>query len=158
MCRIYYNAVVLMSLDCLCMCLCVRVRVNNSCRAASKEPVNTSQTVSSICDREVNSTDSEHSSIIPTENKGNRGYFHLSQTTTHTQMHCTHSVSSACLPAVYEPEEVLVPAHPEIACVERGYITSQQVYNLLNAEEGQPALFDPYYMLILDCRSADRWV
>ncbi|KAG8000217.1 putative rhodanese domain-containing dual specificity protein phosphatase, partial [Nibea albiflora] len=58
---------------------------------------------------------------------------------------------------VCEPEEVLVPALPEIACVERGYITPQQVYNLLNAEEGQPALYDPYYILILDCRSAERY-
>uniref|UniRef100_H3DI02 Serine/threonine/tyrosine interacting-like 1 n=2 Tax=Tetraodon nigroviridis TaxID=99883 RepID=H3DI02_TETNG len=33
----------------------------------------------------------------------------------------------------------------------------QQAYNLLNAEEGQPALFDPYYILILDCRSAERY-
>lgn len=57
-----------------------------------------------------------------------------------------------------EPEEVLVPALPEKAFVERGYITPQEVYNLLNAEEGQPALFDPYYILILDCRSAERWV
>lgn len=57
-----------------------------------------------------------------------------------------------------EPEELLVPALPETAHVERGYITSQQVYNLLNAEDGQPALFDPYYILILDCRSAERWV
>lgn len=57
-----------------------------------------------------------------------------------------------------EPEEVLVPALPETACIERGYITSQQVYNLLNAEEGQPALYDPYYILILDCRSAERCV
>lgn len=57
-----------------------------------------------------------------------------------------------------ESEEVLVPALPKTALVERGYITPQQVYNLLNAEEGQPALYDPYYMLILDCRSAERWV
>lgn len=64
----------------------------------------------------------------------------------------------SCLQAVYEPEEVLVPALPETSCVERGYITPQQVYNLLNAEEGQPALYDPYYILILDCRSAERWV
>lgn len=62
------------------------------------------------------------------------------------------------LQTVCEPEEFLVPALPEIACVERGYITPQQVYNLLNAEEGQPALYDPYYILILDCRSAERWV
>lgn len=60
--------------------------------------------------------------------------------------------------AACEPEELLVPALPETAPVERGYITSQQVYNLLNAEDGQPALFDPYYILILDCRSAERWV
>lgn len=53
---------------------------------------------------------------------------------------------------------MLVPALPETACVERGYISLQQAYNLLNAEEGQPALFDPYYILILDCRSAERWV
>ncbi|TKS85786.1 putative rhodanese domain-containing dual specificity protein phosphatase [Collichthys lucidus] len=93
----------------------------------SREPVNTSQTASSICDREVNSTNSDHSSIIPIGNK------------------------------VCEPEEFPVPALPEIACVERGYITPQQVYNLLNAEEGQPALYDPYYILILDCRSAERY-
>lgn len=60
--------------------------------------------------------------------------------------------------AACEPEELLVPALPETAHVERGYITSQQVYNLLNAEDGQPALFDPHYILILDCRSAERWV
>lgn len=63
-----------------------------------------------------------------------------------------------CLLILCETEEVLVPALPEAACVERGYITPQQAYNLLNAEEGQPALFDPHYILILDCRSADRWV
>ncbi|XP_067091832.1 serine/threonine/tyrosine-interacting-like protein 1 [Osmerus mordax] len=56
-----------------------------------------------------------------------------------------------------EVEEVLVPAMPERTRVERGYITPQQVYNLLNAEAGQPALHDPNYILILDCRSADRY-
>ncbi|KAA8583636.1 hypothetical protein FQN60_014844, partial [Etheostoma spectabile] len=104
------------------------LQVNNSCRAASREPVNTSQTVSSICDREVNCIDSDHSSIIPIQNKG-----------------------------VCEPVEGLVPAVPVTACVEKGYITPQQVYNLLSAEEGQPALYDPYYILILDCRSAERY-
>lgn len=54
-------------------------------------------------------------------------------------------------------EELLVPAFPEKADIERGYVTPQQVYNLLNAEAGEPALHDPYYMLILDCRSADRY-
>ncbi|XP_054655309.1 serine/threonine/tyrosine-interacting-like protein 1 [Dunckerocampus dactyliophorus] len=102
-------------------------RVNNSYTAASGEPVNTVQTVSSISNREVNSTDSEHSSVIPIQSK------------------------------VCEPEEVLIPALPEVACMERGYVTPQQVYNLLNAEEGQPALYDPYYILVLDCRSADRY-
>ncbi|KAJ0004661.1 hypothetical protein NQD34_010875 [Periophthalmus magnuspinnatus] len=56
-----------------------------------------------------------------------------------------------------EPEESLVPLLPEITHVERGYITPLQVYNLLNAEEGQPMLYDPYYILILDCRSAERY-
>ncbi|KAL7382926.1 hypothetical protein ABVT39_001665 [Epinephelus coioides] len=102
-------------------------RVNHSCRVAPREPVNTYQTESSICDREVNSTDSGHSSTIPTQNK------------------------------VCEPEEALVPTLPVTALVERGYITPQQVYNLLSAEEGQPALYDPYYILILDCRSAERY-
>lgn len=69
-----------------------------------------------------------------------------------------YSLHSFSLLIAYEPEEVLVPAIPEAACVEPGYVTPQQVYNLLNAEEGQPALFDPYYILILDCRSAERWV
>lgn len=54
-------------------------------------------------------------------------------------------------------EELLVPALPENAEIERGYVTPQQVYNLLNAEAGEPALHDPYYILILDCRSADRY-
>lgn len=54
-------------------------------------------------------------------------------------------------------EELLVPAVPEKADIERGYVTPQQVYNLLNAEAGEPALHDPYYILILDCRSADRY-
>lgn len=54
--------------------------------------------------------------------------------------------------------ELLVPSLPEAARVERGYVTPQQVYNLLNAEDGQPALFDPHYILILDCRSAERFV
>lgn len=54
-------------------------------------------------------------------------------------------------------EELLVPALPEKADIERGYVTPQQVYNLLNAEAGEPALHDPYYILILDCRSADRY-
>ncbi|KAM3606825.1 uncharacterized protein V6R79_024034 [Siganus canaliculatus] len=105
----------------------VMSRVNNSSREASREPVSTSQTARSIYDREVNSTDSDHSSIIPIGNK------------------------------VFEAEEVLVPALPENVCVERGYITPQQTYNLLSAEEGQPALFDPHYILILDCRSAERY-
>ncbi|KAM8738027.1 serine/threonine/tyrosine-interacting-like protein 1 [Acanthopagrus schlegelii] len=105
----------------------VLTRVNNSCKAASREPVNTSQTTGSICDRDVNSTGSDHSSIVPIGSK------------------------------VCEPEEVLVPALPETACVERGYITPQQAYNLLNAEEGHPALHDPYYILILDCRNAKRY-
>ncbi|KAK9541382.1 hypothetical protein VZT92_001428 [Zoarces viviparus] len=102
-------------------------RLNNSCRGNSREPVNTSETVSSICDREVTGTDSDHSSITPNENK-------------------------AC-----EPGGVLVPAPPVTAYVERGYVTPQQVYNLLSAEEGQPALYDPHYILILDCRSTERY-
>lgn len=53
-------------------------------------------------------------------------------------------------------EELLVPALPEKSDIARGYVTPQQVYNLLNAEAGEPALHDPYYILILDCRSADR--
>ncbi|KAL3050512.1 hypothetical protein OYC64_012527 [Pagothenia borchgrevinki] len=109
------------------MCLCVRVRVNSSCRSASREPVNTSQTVSCICDRALNGTDSDLSSIIPIQNK------------------------------VSSPEEVLVPALPVTAFVEKGYITPQQVYNLLSAEEGQPALYAPYYILTLDCRSTERY-
>lgn len=59
--------------------VCVLDRVNNSCRVASREPVNTSQIVSSICDREVGSTDSDHSSIIPIGNKGNNKSFFLLQ-------------------------------------------------------------------------------
>ncbi|XP_071376520.1 serine/threonine/tyrosine-interacting-like protein 1 [Centroberyx affinis] len=102
-------------------------RVSNSCRGASREPVDTCQTVSSISDREVNSTDSDNSFIIPVQTK------------------------------VCESEEVLVPALPVTAYVERGYVTPQQVYNLLNAEAGQPALHDPYYILILDCRSVERY-
>lgn len=73
-------------------------------------------------------------------------------------MQTNYCLCVSCLQAVYEPEEVLVPALPETSCVERGYITPQQVYNLLNAEEGQPALYDPNYILILDCRSAERLV
>ncbi|XP_028325156.1 serine/threonine/tyrosine-interacting-like protein 1 isoform X2 [Gouania willdenowi] len=93
-------------------------RVNKSCRTSSREHVNTTHTVSSISDREINSTtDSDHSSILPVLNK----------------------------------------TLPEKAQVERGYITPQQVYNLLNAEEAHPALYDPYYILILDCRCADRY-
>lgn len=53
-------------------------------------------------------------------------------------------------------KELLIPVHPEKENVERGYVTPQQVYNLLNAEAGQPSLHDPYHILILDCRSADR--
>lgn len=139
----------------VCLCLCVPVRVNNSCRAASREPVNTFQTVSSISDREVNSTDSDRSSIIPIQNKGKGVVLFLKPI--NVQLHtCRHVLFFFCLQVVCEPEEVLVPALPETACVERGYITPQQVYNLLNAEEGQPALYDPYYILILDCRSAER--
>ncbi|KAK7901889.1 hypothetical protein WMY93_018658 [Mugilogobius chulae] len=103
-------------------------RMNNNCRVASREAASTIQTVNSTSDREVNSTDSDHSSIIPIQNKD-----------------------------VCEPEEILVPLLPEITHVERGYITPLQVYNLLNAEEGQPALYDPYYILVLDCRSAERY-
>ncbi|XP_068424753.1 serine/threonine/tyrosine-interacting-like protein 1 [Clinocottus analis] len=95
-------------------------RVNNSRRGNSSEPVNTSQTVSRICVREVNN---DHSSIIPVQNN----------------------------------ERVLVPASPVTTYVERGYVSSQQVYNLLSAEDGQPALYDPYYILILDCRSTERY-
>ncbi|KAL2083641.1 hypothetical protein ACEWY4_021414 [Coilia grayii] len=54
-------------------------------------------------------------------------------------------------------EGLLVPATPERANIQRGYVTPQQVYNLLNAEAGQPALHDPNYILILDCRSAERY-
>lgn len=54
-------------------------------------------------------------------------------------------------------EGLLVPALPERANIQRGYVTPQQVYNLLNAEAGQPALHDPNYILILDCRSAVRY-
>ncbi|KAM8859129.1 serine/threonine/tyrosine-interacting-like protein 1 isoform 2-T3 [Spinachia spinachia] len=89
-------------------------RVNNSCRGSSREPVNTSETVSSICDGEARRTDSDPSSVLPIQNK----------------------VS---------------------ADVERGYITPRQVYNLLSAEEAQPALYDSYYILILDCRSTERY-
>nr|XP_040034129.1 dual specificity protein phosphatase 2-like [Gasterosteus aculeatus aculeatus] len=92
-------------------------------RGSSREPVNTSETVSSICDGEVRGTDSDRSSILPIQNK----------------------------------ERVLVPAFPVSAYVERGYITPQQVYNLLSAEEGQPALYDSYYILVLDCRSTERY-
>lgn len=70
----------------------------------------------------------------------------------------TETYYPLCFCAVCEPEELLVPALPEKTRVERGYVTPQQVYNLLNAEAGQPALHDPYYILILDCRSAERWV
>ncbi|MBN3322188.1 DUSPR phosphatase, partial [Atractosteus spatula] len=55
------------------------------------------------------------------------------------------------------PGEVLTPAVPERLAVERGYVTAQQVYNLLNAEAGEPALHNPNYILILDCRSAERY-
>ncbi|KAK6293684.1 hypothetical protein J4Q44_G00360100 [Coregonus suidteri] len=58
---------------------------------------------------------------------------------------------------VCEVQEVFIPAFPERASVQRGYITPQQVYNLLNAEAGHPALHDPNYILILDCRSAERY-
>ncbi|TNN69658.1 putative rhodanese domain-containing dual specificity protein phosphatase [Liparis tanakae] len=57
-----------------------------------------------------------------------------------------------------KPERLLVPARPIAPYVERGYVSSQQVFNLLSAEEGQAALHDPYYMLILDCRSTERSV
>lgn len=67
----------------------------------------------------------------------------------------SHPLLSVCLLAACE---LLVPSLPEAARVERGYVTPQQVYNLLNAEDGQPALFDPHYILILDCRSAERFV
>lgn len=67
----------------------------------------------------------------------------------------TTLASFATLLAAYE---LLVPSPPEAARVERGYVTPLQVYNLLNAEDGQPALFDPHYILILDCRSAERFV
>lgn len=63
-----------------------------------------------------------------------------------------------CFFPMCEPERVLVPAFPVSAYVERGYITPQQVYNLLSAEEGQPALYDSYYILVLDCRSTERSV
>ncbi|TRZ00726.1 hypothetical protein DNTS_007166, partial [Danionella cerebrum] len=54
-------------------------------------------------------------------------------------------------------EAVLLPALPVKIKVERGYVTPQQVYNFLNAEGGHPLLHDPSYMLILDCRSAERY-
>ncbi|XP_064788660.1 serine/threonine/tyrosine-interacting-like protein 1 isoform X1 [Oncorhynchus masou masou] len=68
-------------------------------------------------------------------------------------------VCAYCCPVVCEPEvqEVLIPTFPERVSVQRGYITPQQVYNLLNAEAGHPALHDPNYILILDCRSAERY-
>lgn len=145
--------------------VCLYVRVNNSCRAASRDPVNTFQTVNNISHKEVNSTVqyTDHSSITPIRNKGKRciKLLFLYPKHIHTALHACRQTSIfvlSCLQAVCEPEEVLVPALPETSRVERGYITPQQVYNLLNAEEGQPALYDPYYILILDCRSAERWV
>ena len=107
--------------------------------------------MSSVCDREATSADSDCSSVSPA---GNKGKTLLSSQRTHTH---AHTLAFIRLLILCETEEVLVPALPEAACVERGYITPQQAYNLLNAEEAQPALFDPYYILILDCRSADRW-
>lgn len=65
-------------------CFCVRpslmhecvfsVRVHNRCRVASRNPLNASQTVGSVCDRELNSTDSDHSSVIPVRNTGEQGF------------------------------------------------------------------------------------
>lgn len=141
---------------------------NNRCRAASRNPLNASQTVGSVCDRELNSTDSDHSSVIAVRTTGEQGFFFFSYSLLllWKMSACKMKKKTPVFPiyscyfllAACEPEELLVPALPETAHVERGYITSQQVYNLLNAEDGQPALFDPYYILILDCRSAERWV
>ncbi|KAG2462809.1 ECD protein, partial [Polypterus senegalus] len=51
----------------------------------------------------------------------------------------------------------LVPCAPQRPVIRQGHITAQQVYNFLNAEAGEPALHNPDYMLILDCRSAERY-
>lgn len=54
-------------------------------------------------------------------------------------------------------EEVLASVTAERASVESGYVTPQQVCQLLNAEDRETALADPSYILILDRRSAERW-
>ncbi|XP_035256958.1 serine/threonine/tyrosine-interacting-like protein 1 isoform X2 [Anguilla anguilla] len=79
---------------------------------------------------------------------------------TGNNLHCPALLPAPLLTQdVYKPglDEVLIPLMPEKKEVERGYVTPQQVYNLLNAEAGEPALFDPNYILILDCRSAERY-
>ncbi|MGH0114612.1 UNVERIFIED_CONTAM: hypothetical protein FKN15_031097 [Acipenser sinensis] len=58
--------------------------------------------------------------------------------------------------AVQNDTAVLVPSVPERPVVRGGYVTAQQVYNFLNAEAGEPALHNPDYILILDCRSTER--
>ncbi|KAK6487385.1 serine/threonine/tyrosine-interacting-like protein 1 [Huso huso] len=59
--------------------------------------------------------------------------------------------------AVQNDTAVLVPSVPERPVVRGGYVTAQQVYNFLNAEAGEPALHNPDYILILDCRSTERY-
>lgn len=74
------------------------VRVNNRCRAASRNPLNASQTVGSVCDRELNSTDSDHSYVIPVRNTGEQGIFFLLAATfvenvcMQNDKHCSQSV------------------------------------------------------------------
>ncbi|KAG7463094.1 hypothetical protein MATL_G00191770 [Megalops atlanticus] len=104
-------------------------RVANCRVAPSRVPRNTWQPGNSAPYREANGT-------------GNNSY-------------CPALLPAQCL--TQGLEEVLIPALPERADVERGYVTPQQVYNLLNAEAGEPALHDPNYILILDCRSAERY-
>jgi len=74
----------------MCICLCVFVRMKNCCRGASKEPVITLQTVSSISDREANSTHCDHSSDISAQNKG-KGLiltYPSLHTTINMEIHC----------------------------------------------------------------------
>ena len=81
----------------LCVCPRVHVRVNNSCKAASREPVNTSQTAGSICDRDVNSTGSDHSSIVPIGSKGKGDIFTFNSLTKKNPA-CTHNYTQADTP------------------------------------------------------------
>ncbi|XP_063047320.1 serine/threonine/tyrosine-interacting-like protein 1 [Engraulis encrasicolus] len=98
-------------------------------------------------------------SILPRRAVSSSEHAALCRTVNGTTPNCSNSNTIAPFITTESTceEGLLVPATPERANIEKDHVTPQQVYNLLNAEAGHPALHDPNYILILDCRSAERY-